>query len=71
MNKRIWYIYGAGGLGRECYDIAYLSLEDVIIEFLEDKPSKDKINGVTSYTKILDNCSCRGARYQRKITEKN
>jgi len=47
MNKKIWYIYGAGGLGRECYDIAYLSLEDVIIEFLEDKPSKDKINGVT------------------------
>jgi sugar O-acyltransferase (sialic acid O-acetyltransferase NeuD family) len=49
MDKKTWYIYGTGGLGRECFDIAYpTSIElDLSLEFIEDEPLSNEINGVT------------------------
>ena len=48
MEKKIWYIYGAGGLGRECLDIIKndVSFEsnNFEIRFLEDNPSQDYCN---------------------------
>jgi len=45
---KIWYIYGAGGLGRECLDVAHsltkFKNDEIIFEFLEDSPKLDKIN---------------------------
>lgn len=50
MLKKIWYVYGAGGLGRECLDIInndknFLS-SDYEIRFLDDQPKEKYINGI-------------------------
>ena len=42
MEDKIWYINGAGGLGRECFDLAITRVKDVSstprMNFLVDEP---------------------------------
>ena len=58
---KIWYVYGAGGLGRECYDIIHdllnSSNDKTIIKFLADEPKSEKSsNGIeiTPFSKHIE-----------------
>lgn len=50
MPKKIWYIYGAGGLGKECLDIINndnnFLFGNYELRFLEDKPKAKYINDI-------------------------
>ena len=49
MKDKIWYIYGAGGLGRECMDIAATMFVDgdekPVLKFLVDEPDINQLDG--------------------------
>ncbi len=50
MEGKIWYIYGAGGLGRECLDLANTMVKDVsskpLMKFLVDEPEIKELDGI-------------------------
>ena len=49
-KKLTWYVYGAGGLGRECVDIIFSMKNNfdsnINVKFLEDNPKKNLINNI-------------------------